>query len=469
MVRSIFTALLAGAAAGFTAVHPASAQDHTHPTDDLRGEEAQEERAPHDMWMTTLPGGWHLMAMGHVFPGVTFAAPFSSDSPLQRNQLIFPHTAAMANLESPDSRWVLRIMPNLEGLSLAEGEVTLGAWGEGYIDSRHPHTLIHEAMLSFNWWDAPGGSLSLSAGRGFAPYGTEDPMYRPVLKYPTNHHLSQILERWTVNLVYLSDHGLGAEVGVFDGNEPEDWLDHGNIRDFGNSWSGRLSYRFGEPTGATAPWEVSLSYGRVRETHGAEEDLTVLYNAALRHQAGYGFGRLYGLVEASVSDPEHGDGYFSVLGEVQGSVGPESRHRPFYRVEYATRPEYPREATAGRDFFHYDHDDSPIGATRWLINSVGYEYQATQFPVSARPFIEISHHQVRRERGPDAVAANNLFGGTRFWSFSLGVRVFFGGGPMRMGAYGALDPMTASMREMPHEGMHDEHEHHEHEHVHDEP
>ena len=29
---------------------------------------------------------------------------------------------------------------------------------------------------------------------------------------------------------------------------------------------------------------------------------------------------------------------------------------------------------------------------------------------------------------------------------AVGARLFFGGGPMRMGGYGALDPMTASMR-----------------------
>ena len=37
--------------------------------------------------------------------------------------------------------------------------------------------------------------LSLTAGKGFAPFGTDDPMSRPVLRYPVNHHLAQILER----------------------------------------------------------------------------------------------------------------------------------------------------------------------------------------------------------------------------------------------------------------------------------
>ncbi|TVP42064.1 MAG: hypothetical protein EA350_17710, partial [Gemmatimonadales bacterium] len=338
-------------------------------------------------------------------------------------------------------------------ITLPDGEVSFGGWGEGFIDARHPHTLLHEAMLSFNWWDAPGGALSVSAGRGFAPYGTGDPMYRPVLKYPTNHHLSQILERWTLNVAYLGDRGVGVEFGVFDGDEPEDWLDVGNYGNFGNSWSGRLSWRLGETVGGTAPWEVSASHGRVRETHGAEEELTVLYNAALRHESDYAFGRLYGLVEVSRSDPEDGEGYVSVLGETQLTLGEHARHRPYYRVEYATRPEYPREAGQGAGFFRYDHDDHPVGATRWLINAVGYGYDLTSLPFSARPFVEVHHNRVRFERGPASVSPEALFGGDSFWSFSMGMRVFLGGGPMRMGSYGVLDPMTASMREASHDGM----------------
>ena len=437
------------------------------PGDTLRHGDHGHGAQPHDghaMWMTQLGGGWHLMGMAHVFPAATFAAPFSSDSPLQRTTLDFPHAAIMGNVESPGSRWVFRFMPNFEGLTMPDGEPTFGGWGEGFIDARHPHTLLHEAMLSWNWWNAPGGALSLSAGRGFAPFGTEDPMYRPALKYPTNHHLSQILERWTVNLSYLSDAGLGIEVGVFDGDEPEDWLDIGNYRNFGNSFSGRLSYRFGQTVAGTAPWEVSASFGHVRETHGGHhEDVTNLFNAALRHDATYGFGSLYGLAEASLSDPEEGEGYFSLLGETQLRLGAGARHRPFYRVELATRPEYPRDAQEGDGFFRYDHGVHALGATRWLINTIGYGFEATRLPVSARPFVEASHHLVRHERGPDRLDPENLFGGSSFWSFAAGVRLYLGGGPMRMGTYGVMDPMTLSMREMEmhdHPMMHEEHEHH---------
>jgi hypothetical protein len=58
-----------------------------------------------------------------------------------------------------------------------------------------------------------------------------------------------------------------------------------------------------------------------------------------------------------------------------------------------------------------------------------------------------------------------LFGGTGFWAFSAGMRIFLGGGPMRMGTYGVLDPMTDAMRRMDHGAeVHEEeapgHQHH---------
>ena len=313
-------------------------------------------------------------------------------------------------------------------------------------------------MLSLNLWDAPGGAFSLSAGKGFAPYGTDDPMSRPVLKYPTNHHLSQILERWTVNGVYLHRSGLSLEAGIFGGSEPEGPYDLSNIESFGDSWSARVTQRFGDGFGPFAPWEVSASYGRVEEAHDGEKEATHLVNGAIRHQQPYGFGNLYALVEASRSEPDGADeGYYSLLGETRLELGGDRRHQPYYRVEYATRPEYHREGALGSDeFFLYDHDDGHTdGATRWLINSVGYAYELTGYPFSARPFVELQHNRVWEERGSADPEA--LFGKDSFWSFSAGFRIFLGGGPMRMGSYGVLDPMSAAMR--PGTGMtHDGHQ-----------
>src|SRR3712207_3801096 len=169
----------------------------------------------------------------------------------------------MINLESPGSAFVLRSTLNFEGLTQPGGELTPGGWGEGFIDRRHPHTLLHELMVSANTWNVAGGALSLSAGKGFAAYGTDDPMSRPVAKYPTNHHLSQILERWTLNGAYT--HGpWSAEASVFAGAEPESPWDMDNFHGFGESFSARVIRRFGG-TGTMAPWEVGASFGSVAE------------------------------------------------------------------------------------------------------------------------------------------------------------------------------------------------------------
>jgi hypothetical protein len=153
----------------------------------------------------------------------------------------------------------------------------------------------------------------------------------------------------------------------------------------------------------------------------------------------YSFGTVYGLVEASLSDPADTDGYFSVLGETRLGFG---AHQPYYRIEYATRPEYTREGLPGtREFFRYDHDAEAIGATRWLINIIGYGHELTGYPVSARPFIEVQHNRVAEEKG--GIDPQDLFGRRSFWGLTAGFRVYLGGDPMRMGSYGVLDAMTA--------------------------
>ena len=403
----------------------------------------------HEMWMQPLGDGWNLMGMAQVFPAMTAASPWRDESLLNASGLYATQPAAMLNIASPRERLVLRTTLNFEAWTQRDGELTFGGWGEGFIDARHPHTLLHEAMLTANWWDVGGGALSVSAGKGFAPYGTDDPMGRPALKYPTNHHLSQVLERWTLNTAYLRS-GWGVEAGLFGGAEPSDPYDFSNIESFGDSWSARLSKRFGsgetaDAFGPFAPWELSTSYARIEEEHHGTELVTELYNAALRHDRAYGFGRLYALAEASKSEPQRGKGHYSLLGEALLGVGQDARHQPYARVEYATRPEYEREGAPGTpDFFRYDHDSHEIGATRWLIGTVGYGYETRSYPVSVRPFVEVQWNRVGEERG--GIDPRALYGGRTFWSVSAGARLFLGGGPMRMGSYGALDPMAAARR-----------------------
>ena len=37
---------------------------------------------------------------------------------------------------------------NLEGATMSNGELNTGALGEGFVDRRHPHTYLHEGVLS---------------------------------------------------------------------------------------------------------------------------------------------------------------------------------------------------------------------------------------------------------------------------------------------------------------------------------
>ena len=403
--------------------------------------EAQTHNMSHPMWMRTLGNGWMVMGMAQAYPIVSTSLGAMEESSRDATAVYLTQPAAMFNVESPGSKVTLRTTLNFEGITQPNGELTFGGWGEGFLDKRHPHTLLHEFMLSANLWGFAGGDLSISAGKGFAPYGTDDPMSRPIVKYPTNHHLSQILERWTVNGAYVN-RNWSLEAAVFGGGEPEGPYDFSNIKSFGDSWSARVGKRFGSGYGPMAETELSGSYGRVREVHHEEEVITNLYNGALRHERAYAFGTLYGLIEGSVSRPQEGGGYFSVLGETQLRL---RGHQPYYRLEYATRPEYEREGAPGtQDFFRYDHDSHAIGATRWVINTVGYGYQLTGYPVSARPFIELQHSSVKAERG--GIEPVDLFGKSSFWGLTAGFRIFLGGDPMRMGSYGVLDPMTSMHR-----------------------
>ena len=220
--------------------------------------------------------------------------------------------------------------------------------------------------------------------------------------------------------------GWSLEAGVFGGTEPEGPYDFSNIRGSPDSWSGRLARRWTQGAGSATEWEASVSHARVTESHHGHEETSRLLNAALRRSGPAGPGMLYGLAEASRSDPEDAEGYFSFLAEMRYDA---NRHQPYLRLEYATRPEYARMGPDGSDgFFRYDHDGHATAATRWLIATAAYARQLSSHPVSLRPFLEVQYHRVRAERGN---LPRGEFPGTAssFWVLSLGARLFLGGGP----------------------------------------
>ena len=56
--------------------------------------------------------------------------------------------AIMAQLDPWGELLSLKGTLNLEGATLKRGELNAGIVGEGYIDRRHPHTYLHELVLS---------------------------------------------------------------------------------------------------------------------------------------------------------------------------------------------------------------------------------------------------------------------------------------------------------------------------------
>ena len=206
-----------------------------------------------------------------------------------------------------------------------------------------------------------------------------------------------------------------------------------------------MTRRWTSGAGSATEWEASVSHARVTESHHGHDETTRLLNAALRRSGPAGPGRLYGLAEASRSDPEDSEGYTSLLAKMRYDA---NRHQPYLRLEYATRPEYARMGPArSDDFFRYDHDGRATGATRWLIATAAYARQMSSHPVSLRPFLEVQYHRVRAERG-DVPQGGFPGADSSFWVLSLGARLFLGGGPMRKGSYGVLNPMTVMGRMM---------------------
>ncbi len=321
---------------------------------------------------------------------------------------------------------------NLEGATIERGELTAGAWGEGFVDRRHPHTYLHELLLSVDdllgALDGAAGT-SVAIGKGFAPFGTDDPMVRPVLRYPVNHHLAQILER-AVAIAAVRAGPVTAELGLFNGDEPErpgQWPRVGGR--FGDSWSGRLT---AEPAPGV---ELQGSHAQVHSPEhrpGSGTDQSK-WSLSARWSRPVGRFPVYGLVEwARTSEA---DGFFvfhSVLAEGAWTGG---RHRLHYRFERTERPEEERLSDFRSLRPHLEN--SILGVTRWTIHTLGYELAAVQTSgLAVRPLAELSAGGVAKVGG-GLFDVGDLYGRDSFWSLSLGVRITAGDGMHRMGRYGA--------------------------------
>ncbi len=331
---------------------------------------------------------------------------------------------------------------DLEGVTMKRGELNAGILGEGYIDRRHPHTYLHELVITGQRKVGDNGA-SVTIGKGFAPFGTDDPMARPFEKYPINHHLAQILER-AVAIGALRTRRVVLEAGLFNGDEPEGPGDVPNRARYWDSWSGRLTL-IPFPQG-----EFQTSYARVRSPENAGGGGLDQHkqSASIRLEDAQHSG--YGLLEwARTSDYVGSSPIFSftsLLAETSARYGVASGALRFERTE---RPDEARLTNEFKTPLPAT-DLSITGRSRWTIITARLAAVLPLSPLTVEPFVEVARIRFSPTLRPSAFDPAQFYGANRIWSVSLGASFKLGMNHMRMGRYGVA--MT-EMRGMKMEGM----------------
>jgi hypothetical protein len=343
-------------------------------------------------------------------------------------------------------------MLNLEGLTLRRGELDAGAWGEGYVDRRHPHAYLHELVVGVETRPAALAG-SIYGGRGFVPFGSDDPMVRPFVSYPVDHHLAQIIER--LMIVAAARAGpLAIEAATFGGDEPVDPSTLPLTRRMGDSWSLRATV-----VAATLPFilgraELTASYANVkspeyREGQGLDQRKA---HVGLRYEHEGGPFTRYALVEvARTTDVDRGRDLYTfnaVLTEgalCRGDAG------VALRWERSDRPEEERLL----DLFRAARpatDVSILGVTLWTTITGAVSLPALRaYGMHAAPFAEVA--RVTADRTTAAVFDPvRVYGSSGMWRLAAGVRVASGRvAHGRMGRYGvASDSFGGMERASPH-------------------
>jgi hypothetical protein len=333
---------------------------------------------------------------------------------------------------------------DFEGWTMPHGVLSLGGWGEGFNDRRHPHTYAHELMLTGTQRLAAGRlpvTASVSVGKGFAPFGSDDPMNRSAIMYPVNHHWSQILERGVL-LAGVRVGPVTLEGALFNGDEPERPGQWPRISGrFGDSWSSRVTFVVG------GRLELEGSFAKVKSPEnrpGAATDQHKWHTSARLEQP-VRSGRLYLLAEwARTSEA---DGFFvfhSALVEAAWRTGP---HRAYYRFEHTDRPEEERTLDPFRSVRPH-LENSILGVTRWSVHTVGYSIRAARLASHLRvePIAEVGYARVS-DRPGGLFDARSFYGRTTLWSATAALRLAIGM-THRMGRYGVSGnpiPMRGAM------------------------
>ena len=322
---------------------------------------------------------------------------------------------------------------DFEGLTLDRGQLNPGASGEGYADRRHPHTYLHEAIVTASG-TFRGIGVSLAGGKGFVPFGTDDPMMRPFAAYPVNHHLAQILERY-VAIGAVTRGPVTLEGAFFNGDEPLSAGAPPDASRFGDSWAARATVT---PLSAI---ELEASFASVTSpelaTGGGLDQHK--WSVGARFERGHGPLRA-ALVEWARSDDRFGDlttnEFTSFLAEGTTAVRNASLS---VRFENTTRHEEERLL----DPFRYSRNPTDlgiIGITRWRLGTVALSGPLPVRRADVAPFVEVTYARPREEITPSAFVPRDFYGASSIWSVSLGLRVGVGRMAHRMGRYGVAAP-----------------------------
>ncbi len=343
---------------------------------------------------------------------------------------------------------------NFEGYTLRRGELNAGMYGEGYVDRRHPHTFVHEAMLSAVSPSRRLTRVSVSAGKGFTPYGTDDPMMRPFEKYPVNHHHAQVIERAVaIGAVALGDarRGVQLEHGVFNGDEPYAPFVAPRWSRFGDSHATRLTVFAADGVEGQVSRAFVRSPGIVQG--GAFDHRQVSVSLRVNRPTSDGAKR-YLLTEYARTDESlarvRAFRFASMLAE--GLM--EWRAASFaLRVERTERPENERLLDPFRT--QAGHIDFQIiGVTRWNIATLsvssahrsGLRLAGAQFA----PFLELAVARPEARRLPTVFVPAEFYGAARLLSLSAGVRLHAGRMRARMGRYGVAADALPMRHDMQH-------------------
>lgn len=328
---------------------------------------------------------------------------------------------------------------SLEGLTLERGELGPGAHGEGYVDRRHPHTYLHELMVSVVG-DVGAATYSFSAGRGFAPFGTDDPMMRPFVKFPVNHHLSQVLERLAA-IGAVRAGPVMVEGGVFTGVEPMSPSDAGDVDRFADSWAARVTLMpaTGVEVQASHAWVVSPEMPR-----GAGDDQRK-WSASARYERPHAFGAVYAMAEWSRSTHvADGDDVYANNGVLVEASLDRDGWRPALRFERTDRAEDGRSFDPFRTPWPHA-DPHLLGITRWTTTSARVERAVAWRGLRAAPFVEAALAHVGTV-GVSIFDPEAFYGDTRIWSLNAGVRLGAGWHAHRMGRYAPAGPAGPGTR-----------------------